>query len=112
MNVDRKHTVNHYDTISMSVTQGRLETYLSIVHLARTEQRIQRVVARDDEAGNVDEEGAANVKEDQEEVQGRETQDDVDLGDRGLLLEIVEGGVFRQLDKAQDKLAERSQWLW
>lgn len=74
-----------------------LGTHLSVIHFAGAEQSRQRVVTGNDEAGDVDEEGATNVEEDQEEVEGSETQDDVDLGDRGLLLKVVEGGVFGQL---------------
>jgi len=70
---------------------------LSIIDLAGAEQGRQRVITRNDEAGDVDEESASNVEEDQEEVEGSETKDDVDLGNRGLLLEVVEGGVFGQL---------------
>ena len=59
---------------------------------------MQRVVAGDDKAGNVDKELAGNVEEDQEEVEAGETKDGVDLGNRGLLLKVVEGGVLGQLE--------------
>lgn len=64
-------------------------THLSIVDLARTEQRRERVVAGEDEAGNVHEECAANVEEDKEEVQRSQAEDNVDLGDGSLLLQVV-----------------------
>lgn len=70
---------------------------LSVIDLAGAEQGIERVVAGNDEAGNVDEELAGNVEEDEEEVEAGETEDGVDLGDRRLLLKVVEGGVFGQL---------------
>jgi len=70
---------------------------LSIVNLAAAEQRLQGVVSRDDEAGEVDQKLAANVEEDKEEVETDEAEKDVDLGDIGLLLEIVEDGVLAKL---------------
>lgn len=73
-------------------------THLRIIDLAVAEQRREGVVAGDEEAGGVDEELASDVEEDEEEVEGSETQYDVDLGDGRLLLEVVEGGVFRQLE--------------
>jgi hypothetical protein len=70
---------------------------LGVIDFAGAEQGAQRVIAGNDETGNVDEEGAGNVEEDEEEVQACETKDGVDLGHRRLLFEVVEGGVFRQL---------------
>jgi hypothetical protein len=72
--------------------------HLGVVDLASAEQGIQGVVAGDNESGNVDEELAGNVEEDEEEVQASETENGVDLGYRGLLLKVVEGGVLGQLD--------------
>ena len=76
-------------------------THLGVIDLARAEQSVQRVVAGNGEAGDVDEEGASDVEEDEEEVQAGEAEDGVDLGHRRLLLEVVEGGVFGQLDSAR-----------
>jgi len=70
---------------------------LSIVDLASTEKCIERVVAGDDEASNVDKELASDVKENEEEVEAGETEYSVDFGDGGRLLKVVEGGVFGQL---------------
>lgn len=72
-------------------------TNLSVINLAGAKQGVQRVVAGDDKASNVDKELASNVEEDEEEVQAGETQDGVGLGDGGLLLEVVEGGVLAKL---------------
>ena len=74
-------------------------THLCVIDLAGAEQGGQRVVSGDGESSNINEEGAGDVEEDEEEVKTGEAEDGVDLGHRGLLLEIVEGGVFRQLDK-------------
>lgn len=70
---------------------------MGIVHLGDGEQSLQRVVARDDEAGDVGQELATEVEDDEEEVQGDKTNDGVDLGDRGLLLEVVESRVLGEL---------------
>lgn len=74
------------------------QTHLCVIDLAGAEQRVQRVVAGDDKSSNVDEEFASNVEEDQEEVKTSKTENGVDLGDRGLLLEVVEGGVLGKLE--------------
>ena len=70
---------------------------MGVIGLARREQSLERVVAGDEEASKVDEELASNVEEDEEEVEGTKTEDDVDLGDGALLLKVVEGRVLRQL---------------
>lgn len=71
---------------------------LSVVNLACREEGIQRVVAGDDESSNVDKELSGNVEEDEEEVETGKTENHVDLGNGGLLLKVVEGGVFGQLE--------------
>lgn len=43
-------------------------TYLSVVNFAGAEESVQRVVAGDDESGNVDEELAGDVEKDEEKV--------------------------------------------
>lgn len=71
---------------------------LSVVDLARGEQGLQRVVAGNDEASNIDKELSSNVEEDEEEIETGKAEDHVDLGDGGLLLKVVEGGVLGQLE--------------
>lgn len=61
------------------------------------EQRLERVVARDQESSDVGQELTAKVKDDKEKVERDETDDGVGLGDRSALLEIVQGGVPGQL---------------
>jgi hypothetical protein len=73
------------------------DTYLGVIDLAGAEEGAQRIVCGDGEASNVNEQGPGNVEEDEEEVQPDEAEEGVDLGHRGLLLQVVEGGVFRQL---------------
>ena len=70
---------------------------LGVIGLAGAEQGLEGVVGRDDEAGGVDKELSSNVEEDQEEVQGTEAEDDVDLGNIGLLLKLLQLRVLGQL---------------
>ena len=72
---------------------------LGVIHLVRAEQSVQRVVARDDEAGEVDKEFSSNIEEDQEEVETGQGEEDVDLGDAGLLLEVVEHFISGELHR-------------
>ena len=62
---------------------------LGVITLLRSEESLEGVVGRDDEAGGVDEELSSNVEEDKEEVEGAEAEHDVDLGDVGLLLKLL-----------------------
>lgn len=70
---------------------------MCVISLAAGEQGLERVVGWEGKAGGVDEELAGDVEEDEEEVESAETEDDVDLGDAGLLLEVVEGWVLGEL---------------
>ena len=70
---------------------------MGVIGLGLGEQSLERVVTRDDEASKVDEELASDVEENEEEVEGTETEDDVDLGDGALLLKVVESRVLGQL---------------
>lgn len=69
---------------------------LRIVSLAGAEQGLQTVIRRQSEACSVDEKFASNVEKDQEEVECTETKDDINFRHAGLLLEVVEGRVFRE----------------
>lgn len=60
---------------------------------------MKRVISRNQETGKVNQELAGNVEEDEEEVDSYETEDGVDLGDRGLSLEVVEKRVLGELQK-------------
>jgi len=70
---------------------------LSVIRGTRGEQGLEGVVARKDETGKVDEELAGDVEEDKEEVDTDQTQDDIDLGNGGLSLQVVQDRVLRQL---------------
>jgi hypothetical protein len=70
---------------------------LGVIGLASAEEGLEGVVGRDDEAGGVDEELSSDVEEDQEEVQGTKAEDDVDLGNIGLLLKLLQLRVLGQL---------------
>jgi hypothetical protein len=71
-----------------------MKAYLSIIGLAGAKQSFQRIVSGNDEASKVDEELASNVEEDEEEIQGEKTEDDIDFGYRRLALEVVEGRIL------------------
>ena len=72
---------------------------LSIISLTGGKEGVQRIVRWDDESGEVGEESSAEVEEDEEEVESHNTEDGVDLWNGGLLLEVVENWVARELEK-------------
>ena len=63
---------------------------MSIIDLVTAEQCFKRVVSGNDETGKVDEELASDVEEDEEKVETDEAEEDVDLGNAGLLLKVIE----------------------
>lgn len=70
---------------------------LSVIARLGGEESLERVVGRNNETSGVDEELSGNVEEDEEEVEGAETENDVDLGDVGLLLKLLQLRVLGQL---------------
>jgi len=70
---------------------------LCIINLAGAEQCIERVITWNQKSGEVDQEFTGNIEEDQEEVKTDQPEEGIDLGDRGLFLEVVQDGVFGQL---------------
>lgn len=70
---------------------------LSVILGGRGEERIQRVVTWNDETGYVGEKLAAKVEDDEEEIEGSETDDSICLGNTRLPFEINEGRVLGQL---------------
>jgi hypothetical protein len=89
-----------HDQASKFIVEGLHSTHgqpLGVIALAGGEESLEGVVGGDDEAGGVDEELSSNVEEDQEEVQGTEAEDDVDLGHIGLLLKLLQLRVLGQL---------------
>lgn len=73
-------------------------THLRVIRSSGGEQSVQRVVGRDDETRQVNQELAGDVEENEEEVDSDQAEDHVDLGDGGLTLQVVEDGVLGQLD--------------
>jgi len=67
---------------------------LCVINLACTEQCLKGVIARNDESRKVDQELAANVEENQEEVETDESEEGINLWDGGLLLKVVEGRIL------------------
>ena len=91
------------DSISTQITtstscMGR-DAYLGIIDLARTEQSFQGIVSWDEEPGKIHEEFASDVKENQEKVDADEAEKGIDLRNRSLLFEVVEHGIFGELEK-------------
>jgi hypothetical protein len=72
---------------------------LGIVDRAGGEEGVQRIVCRNGEANGIDEEFGGNVEEDEEEVQGAESENNIDLGNGGLLLKVIEDLVLAELRK-------------
>lgn len=108
----RKAYTTQYCSPSQYVASCPLTPYAStyreplcVIGLAAAEKGLQGVVGRNGETGGVDQELAGNVKEDEEEVEGADAEDYVDLGDGGLLFERVELGVLGELP-----IAGRQSW--
>lgn len=78
---------------------------LRIIGLADGEDGLQGPVGREREASGVDEELAGDVEEDEEEVERCQAQDDVDFGDGGLRLKVVERWVLGELPTCCQKAA-------
>lgn len=70
---------------------------LGVVGLARSKQRIKRVVTGNDEAGDVGQELTAEIEENQEEVQRDGANHGIRLGDSRLLLKVGESRVLGEL---------------
>jgi hypothetical protein len=79
---------------------GICSTYgqpLGVIALGGGEEGLEGVVGGDNKAGGVDEELSSNVEEDKEEVEGAEAENNVDLGNVGLLLKLLQLRVLGQL---------------
>ena len=87
------------DTRGRNLTK-HVPTYsepLGIIMLAGGKERIERVVSGEDESSEVGKELAAEVEDDQEEVESNEANDGIGLGHAGGLLDVDEGRVLGQL---------------
>ena len=73
------------------------DAYLGIINLACAEQRLEGIVPRNEETGEVDKKVASDVEEDKEKVNADEAEKGVDFRNRSLLFEVIEHGIFRQL---------------
>ena len=78
------------------------KTHLRVIRSSGGEQSVQRVVGRDDETSQVNQELAGDVEENEEEVDADQAEDHVDLRDGGLTLQVVEDGVLGQLDNRKN----------
>lgn len=79
--------------------RGFRRSHLSVIRGSGGEESLKGVVAGQEETGKVDQEGASNVEENEEEVHSSQTQDHIDLGNRGLSLKVVEDRVLGKLSQ-------------
>jgi len=70
---------------------------LGIIALSDTKQGLKRIVSRDNEASDVGKKLTPDIEEDEEEVGCDQTKERIDLGDRSLLLEVVQDGILGKL---------------
>lgn len=70
---------------------------MRVIGFVRREESGHGVVSRQHKASKVGEELTAQVEDNKEEVEGAQADHAVDLGDRGLLLQVVESRVLGQL---------------
>jgi hypothetical protein len=78
---------------------------LGIILGVGREEGLERVVPGDDEAGKVSEQLATEVEDDEEEVERRDADGSVGLGDASLLLDVVQGGVLGELGQGRGQRA-------
>jgi hypothetical protein len=100
--VKKANTTQYYQQLAQSHHREQIGTAthgkpLSIICLVGSKQRTERIVSGDNEAGDVGQELAAEVEDDQEEVQGAEAKHSIGLGNRRLPLKVVESGVLGEL---------------
>lgn len=70
---------------------------LGIITLSDTEESLERIIPRDYETSDIGKELTTDVEEDEKEVGRDQTEECVDLGDRSLLLEVVQDRVLGKL---------------
>jgi hypothetical protein len=70
---------------------------LRIITLSHAKQSLEGIIPRDHKPGDIGQELSSNIKEDEEEVGRDKPEERVDLGDRGLLLQIVQSWVLGEL---------------
>lgn len=85
---------------------------MCIICLGRTEEGLEGEVARDDKAGNVCQELATEVENDEEEVEASKTHDGIGLGDGGAPLEVNEDGVLGELEELRARISIQLSCAW
>lgn len=74
---------------------------MGIIALSHAEQGLERIVAWNDEAGDIGQELTTDVEEDEEEVGCDKAEEGISLGDRGLLLQVVQDRVLGELHSTE-----------
>lgn len=82
---------------------------LSVIRLANSEECLKRIVPWDDKAGEIGQELSSKVEEDEEKVEADDTEEPVDLRNRGLLLDVVDERILRELFPKSQYSASLSQ---
>lgn len=81
---------------------------MCVINPACAEKSLQRIVSWDHETSKVDQECTTDVEEDEEEVEANQTEEGIGFRNVGLLLEIVEGRILRQLEAQKSAKRRRS----
>ena len=90
-------------SIRRRLSKRRSQTHgqpLGVILLVGGKQRSGGVVGRKNEAGKVGQELAAEVEDDEEEVEGDDADNGVGLGNTSLPLQVVQGGVLGKLSRS------------
>jgi len=92
--------VNSVDSAFKNVQESKNDPVcqpLGVIGTTCSEQGMQRVVSWNGKANSIDEEFGGDVEEDEEEIKTSKTEDYIDLGDAGLLLEVIHEFVLAEL---------------
>lgn len=70
---------------------------MGIIRFADAEQGLEGIVPRNDETSNICKELTTDIEEDEGEVGCDQSEEGIDLRNRGLLLEVVQSGILGKL---------------
>ena len=72
---------------------------LSVIGFADAEQCLQRIIPWNHEYSNICQKLTPDVKENEKKISGDQSEKGVDLGDRGLLLQVVQSRILGKLGR-------------